>query len=144
MAWRLDVRLAALATSVGATYSRYADDLAFSGDLGRIAPRLLGLIAVIVRDEGFTLNQRKTRVMHASGRQELTGLGVNAHPNLRRAEVDRLKAILHACATHGPEGQDRDGHPDFRAHLAGRVAWVRHVNPARGARFQALFDAIRW
>lgn len=31
-AYRLDVRLEALAQAMGASYSRYADDLAFSGD----------------------------------------------------------------------------------------------------------------
>lgn len=39
---------------------------------------------------------------------------------------------------------NRDAHPDFRAHLQGRLAYVEQVNPARGARLRGVFEAIRW
>lgn len=146
-AWQMDRRLAALARRLGAAYSRYADDLAFSGDRGLAfdggAP-LLEQIAKIVRDCGFRLNPAKTRVMKQGQRQSVTGLVVNRHINLRRAEIDRLKAILTNCVRHGPQGQNRDGHPAFRAHLTGRVTWVETVNPARGRRLRALLDQIHW
>ena len=145
-AWRLDLRLAALAASMGAVYSRYADDLAFSGgaELERARERFHVQVAAIAIEEGFKVNTRKTRLMRAGVRQQLTGLVVNAHPNLPRAQFDKLKAILHNCARCGPRSQNRDGHADFRAYLSGKVAWARAVNPERGARLQRLLAAIDW
>jgi len=145
-AFRLDVRLTALAASWGGRYTRYADDLAFSGDRGwgTGTSRLLDAVEVIVRDEGFRLNPRKTGVMPHAGRQTLGGLVVNQRPRVARTEVDVLRAILHNCRRHGPSTQNRDGHPAFEEHLRGRIAWVAQHDPARGARLLAEHDAIDW
>jgi RNA-directed DNA polymerase len=145
-ALHLDLRLDALAQTLGGSYTRYADDLALSGGepLRRRAARLGASIAAIAREEGFTVNHRKTRVMHASDRQVLTGVVVNERPNVRRDEFDRLKAILTNCATRGPLSQNRDLHPDFRAHLLGRIGYVTTLNPRRGARLRSIFERIDW
>ncbi|MFM0597292.1 reverse transcriptase family protein [Paraburkholderia dilworthii] len=145
-AYRLDLRLAGLARSVGATYTRYADDLAFSGDedLARIAERLSIRVAAIAIEEGFALNFRKTRVMRRGARQHLAGVVVNSHPNLARPTFDTLKAILTNCVRHGPHSQNRDAHSDFRAHLAGRVAHLAMLNAGRGAKLKAIFERIVW
>lgn len=145
-AFRLDVRLSALAQSWGGQYTRYADDLAFSGNAGwrRDPARLLDAIEMIARDEGFRLNTRKTHVMPHSGRQTLGGLVVNERPRVARKEVDRLRAILHNCERHGPSTQNRDGVRDYEQHLRGRIAWVSHHDPARGARLQTVHDVIDW
>jgi hypothetical protein len=146
VAFRLDCRLAGLATALDATYTRYADDLTFSGgpELARCAKRLAHMVAVIVGEEGFSLNHRKTRVQRRGGRQLVTGVVVNARPNLPRAEFDRLKAILTNCARHGPSEQNRANHPDFQAHLAGKIAHLAAINPARGRKLWMLFDRIEW
>ncbi len=145
-AYRLDVRVAGLAAKVGATYSRYADDLVLSGDrdLARAAPTLVARLAAIATEEGFALNFRKTRVMTKSARQRITGIVVNEKLSAPRTEYDRLRAILHNCQRHGPATQNRDGHADFRAHLRGRVAWVQSLDPKKGARLHALFEQISW
>ena len=67
---------------------------------------------------------------------------MNRHPNLPREDYDRLKATLHNCLRHGPQSQNRAGSPDFRARLAGRLAYAESVNPARGRRLRELFDKI--
>ena len=145
-AFRLDLRLAGLARSLGATYTRYADDLAFSGgeDLARMAERVEIRVAAIAIEEGFAVNLRKTRVMRRGARQHLAGVVVNSHPNLARMEFDALKAVLTNCARSDPALQNRDGHSDFRAHLAGRVAHAAMLNPARGAKLKRIFDRIAW
>jgi hypothetical protein len=145
-AFRLDVRLTALARSWGGRYTRYADDLAFSGDAGwgTGTSRLIDAIEVIVRDEGFRLNARKTGVMPRAGRQRLAGLVVNDRPRVARNEVDTLRAILHNCRTHGPSTQNRDDVPAWEEHLRGRIAWVAQHDPVRGARLRAVHDAIDW
>ena len=98
----------------------------------------------IVRDEGFRLNQGKTRRMPRGQRQVLCGLVVNDRANLPRAKADNLRALLFNAIRFGPDSQNRDEHPDFRAHLEGRVAWTASINPVRGRRLWALFDRIRW
>jgi hypothetical protein len=145
-AYRLDVRVAGLASRLGASYSRYADDLVLSGDreLARAAPTLVARLGAIATEEGFSLNFRKTRVMPRSARQRITGIVVNDKLGAPRAEVERLRAILHNCRRHGPATQNRDGHPDFRSHLRGRVSWVSSLDPTKGARLQALFDQLQW
>ncbi|WP_370712099.1 reverse transcriptase family protein [Paraburkholderia sp. IW21] len=145
-AFRLDLRLAGLARTVGATYTRYADDLAFSGgeDLARMAERLSIRVAAIAIEEGFAVNLRKTRVMRRGARQHLAGVVVNSHPNLARPTFDALKAVLTNCVRCGPASQNRDGHADFRAHLAGRVAHAVMVNGVRGGKLKAIFERIVW
>ena len=145
-AFALDRRLSGLAAHHGLTYSRYADDLTLSGD--RLSERrrraVVALAAEIARDEGFAVNEHKTAVHLAGGRQPVCGVVVNAHPNVTRGEYDRLAATLHNAARFGPVSQNRAGVPDFRAHLRGRVAWVSAVNPTRGARLLAAFERIDW
>ncbi|WP_134767630.1 reverse transcriptase family protein [Nocardioides sp. 1609] len=145
-AYRLDVRLAALARSWGGRYTRYADDLAFSGDRGwgTGTSRLLDAIETVVRDEGFHLNPRKTGVMPRGGRQTLGGLVVNEQPRVSRAEVDTLRAVVHNCRRHGPSTQNREERPAFAEHLRGRIAWIAQHDPGRGARLLADYDAIDW
>lgn len=145
-AFRLDIRLNALAQSMGAAYSRYADDLVFSGDveLERAMERFHLRVAAIALEEGFRVNTRKTRMMRAGVRQQVTGIVINRHPNIARDEFDRLKAILTNCVRHGPDTQNRDQHADFRAWLGGKVAHVCMVNRNRGERLLRLFDSVAW
>jgi len=140
-AFRLDRRLSGLAGRFGLTYARYADDLAFSGDLraGRV-DRLVALVAQIAVEEGFRIHPGKTRARRRSQRQSLTGLVVNERPAVPREDYDRLRAILHHAAVHGLGEANRDGHPDFAAHLAGRVAWMSHRHPSRAAKLGRLLD----
>ncbi len=139
--FRLDRRLAGLARSYGAQYTRYADDLAFSGAFSRDgAATLVDRVRQIAADEGFRLNEAKTRIRGAADRQLLAGLVVNSRPSAPRDEYDNLRALLHNAIHSGLDEQNRDGHPDFAAHVAGRIAWVGHGHPTRAAKLRALLD----
>jgi RNA-directed DNA polymerase len=145
-AYRLDCRLHGLALTVGGQYTRYADDLAFSGDaeLERSARRFQVAVCTVALEEGFEVHTRKSRFMRQGVRQQLVGVVVNAHVNVCRAKYDRLKAILHNCVRYGPNSQSHDQHADFRAHLQGQIAHVAMLNPSRGERLKALFYRICW
>jgi retron-type reverse transcriptase len=145
-AFRLDRRLAGLANAMGIHYSRYADDLVFSG--GRVFEKSLArfriLVCAIVLDEGFQIRRRKTRVMRSGSRQEVAGVVVNQCVNVPREEFDELKAILFNCVRLGAQSQNRVGADNFRDHLRGRISYVQMIHPARAAKLQALFDRIHW
>lgn len=142
----LDRRLAGLARASGLRYSRYADDLTFSGpaSLRRRRVEFEPLAAAIAHEEGFALNHRKTTTQSAGGRQTVCGVVVNVRTNLRRSEYDRLKATLHNAVARGPDAQNRAGVADFRAHLLGRIAWVESLNPGRGQKLRRVFAQIDW
>jgi RNA-directed DNA polymerase len=144
--YRIDCRLAGLAKSVSAKYTRYADDLAFSGSetLERCVERFSTQVAAILLEEGFAVHHRKTRIMRQGVRQHLAGLVANQHLNVIRADFDRFKAILTNCVRLGPESQNREAHPHFRSHLEGRVGFVEMINPVKGKRLRAIFEQIQW
>ena len=146
IAYRMDCRLTGLAQSTGAIYTRYADDLAFSGDaaFGRGLERFRTQAAAIVLEEGFAVHHRKTRVMPQGVRQLLAGVVLNQRINGVRADFDRLKAILTNCRRYGPESQNREGHASFRSHLLGRVGFVAMLNPSKGLCLRRIFDQIQW
>jgi hypothetical protein len=145
-AFSLDLRLDGLATALGARYSRYADDLVISGPatLAHVADRVAAWVGHIAADEGHAINHRKTRRATQAASQRVCGVVVNAHANLPRAEFDRLRALLHQCVLQGPTAQNREGHADFRAHLAGRVQWATQINPHKARRLHALWQRIEW
>ena len=144
--YRMDCRLLGLAEAAGARYSRYADDMAFSGDeeFERGVERFSTHAAAILTEEGFTVNFHKTRVMRQGVRQRLVGLVANERANVMRTDFDRLKAILTNCVRHGAERQNREGHPQFRLHLEGRVNFVESVNPEKAQRLRRILEQIRW
>lgn len=145
-AFRLDCRLSGLARSCGASYTRYADDLLFSGDGDFIpkAGRFVATVGAILIEEGFQANHRKTRVMRRSVKQHAAGMVLDEKPNPDRRDFDRIKAILTNCVRLGPESQNREEHPDFAAHLLGRISWIDFVNPSKGGKLRDLFDRIDW
>jgi hypothetical protein len=145
-AWRIDCRLSGLARSADAVYTRYADDLAFSGGeaFERCAERFAIHAAAILLEEGFEVHHRKTRIMRRGVRQYLAGIVANERVNIPRPDFDRLKATLTNCVNHGPASQNRENHSDFRAHLTGRIAFVEMLNPQKAARLKKIFDQIEW
>ena len=142
--WSLDRRAEGLARKFGATYTRYADDLTFSGDkeLKNGLKRFLPLLMRIVRDEGFRVNRRKLRFARKGRRQVVTGLVVNARPSVSRETRRRLRAILHNCRAHGLDSQNAQNDPLFLDRLRGQVAFVSQINPDHGAKLKAALEDI--
>src|ERR1051326_9270357 len=62
---RLDRRLVGLAKRRGVSYTRYADDLSFSGEMDRnAAHKLRCVVRGVVAEAGFALNAANTRIMN--------------------------------------------------------------------------------
>jgi retron-type reverse transcriptase len=144
VARRLDRRLSGLAQKLGIKYTRYADDLTFSGSSeieGRVG-YLMARVRHIAQDEGFVVNEAKSRVLRQSTAQVVTGLVVNDRPGVARGEVRRLRAILHRAKTEGLARQNRQEHPDFIAWLRGKIAFVSMARPEVGAALRAELAAV--
>lgn len=141
---RLDRRLRGMANKRGWAYTRYADDLTFSAPSGHRPeiPMVMASVRHIVQEEGFVLNRKKGRVQRCAGRQLVTGVVVNEKLGVQRTEVRRLGAILHQAKRTGLEAQNREGKTDFEAWLRGKIAYVAMVDPSKGARLRADFEAL--
>lgn len=122
---KLDRRLSGLARSLGFTYTRYADDLTFSGDRKDGIGCLLGSVRRIVESEGFKLNEAKTRVMRRGQRQQVTGVTVNEVLGLNRKQRRLLRAQLHRLK--------REDDPELRRQVEGKLAYLYMLNPAQAA-----------
>jgi hypothetical protein len=102
---RMDARLFKWARERGYTYSRYADDLAFSTNRAEFPEADRRRIVEIVEDEGFRVHPEKRKLMPWYGRQLVTGLVVNVKPNVPRAYIRNLRALLFNVKTFGWESQ---------------------------------------
>jgi retron-type reverse transcriptase len=131
VAMKLDHRLAGLARQRGFDYTRYADDLAFSGDDVAAAHALRLAAARVIQEEGFELNAEKTLVMRASGRQQVTGVTVNRTLGLSRHERRTLRAALHREAQQRAAG---NADASLLARLLGKLAYLSMLNPEQAAR----------
>ena len=145
---RMDRRLSGLSTKLGFTYTRYADDLAFSwkkkGDKTKPALGVLmeGLKAIL-KSEGFVIHPDKTAVLRTSTCQRITGLVVNpAGPTVPKARVPRdvvrrLRAAIHN-RQKGKPGKDGE----TLSQLEGMAAWIFMSDPKKGAAFLAQVRAL--
>jgi RNA-directed DNA polymerase len=98
----LDIKLMGIAEENNLKYSRYADDLTFSGNEFPdyfLIDELKGLI----ESEGFQVNQKKFRIHPNSRRQVVTGITVNDKPNIPRKYYRNLRAILYNWEHRGLE-----------------------------------------
>ncbi len=83
----------------GISYTRYSDDLTFSGDFDA------DVVKSFVKNElfarGFTLNSSKTRLIGRNARQTVTGIVVNDKLSSPRAYRRELRKELHYISAHG-------------------------------------------
>lgn len=145
VALRLDRRLQGLASRLGLTYTRYADDITFSGneELKSRTGYLMARIRHIVQDEGLQINEEKTRIQRQNRVQSVTGLVVNDRPGVLRSKVRRLRAILHQAKTTGLAAQNRENHPNFRAWVEGMIAYIAMSRPETASILRQQFDQVR-
>ncbi len=146
IARRLDSRLSGIATKLGWHYTRYADDLSFSAPADVEPDKKTGYVLARIRhitlDEGFVVNEKKTRVLKRTAAMTVTGIVVNRRPGVRRREVRRLRAILHNAKQHGWASQNRGQDSSFAARLRGQISFIKMINPRQGAALLAAFNSV--
>ena len=101
---RMDRRLSALAKRYNAKYTRYADDITFSGDVDFIHHEEFNAeLFRIVENENLAINSSKTRLFHKAQRQVVTGLTVNKKVNVARVAIKDLRVYVHFANKYGLE-----------------------------------------
>lgn len=120
-------------------YTRYCDDLTFSGtfDPKEIKQKVRNFLHIL----GFELNTKKTRVQNRYCRQTVTGLVVNEKIQVNREYRKQLRREIYYCQKYGVKSHlNRIGNPDwmrkdepdaerYLQHLLGKINYVLAVNP---------------
>lgn len=140
---RLDRRLQGLAHKHGFTYTRYADDLTFSGDDSTAIRALLHWARATVTEEGFNPHPDKTRIMQQGRRQEVTGIVVNQQLSLERQALKRFRALLFQIEKDGYAGKSWGNGCNLLASIKSYAHYVRMVHPEKGERFLAQIAVIQ-
>lgn len=163
---RLDTALGRLAKTERCYYSRYADDLCFSTDRTVFPAHLATVtdgaseagsaITEIIKDNGFTLNPEKARLMRRTQRQRITGLVVNEQVNLPREYVRHLRGLLYIWQRHGEaeaaaallraEGPrnwpSEKARPSLRLVVRGRVQHVGRIKGWENPIYMSLASSL--
>lgn len=130
-------------------YSRYADDITFSGDKNSIISLLI--VKKIIRQQGFTINLKKTKYLRNSGKQIVTGITVNNGTFVDRVMVDTVKQELYYCLKFGYKNhlkyKQNKGEPikaGYKEWLFGKLCFIYSIDEKRGENFLKLFNQIDW
>ena len=120
-----DEWLANLAEKHKLSYTRYADDMTFSGN--ELPAGFDDQVGQIVRRTGYRLAGEKTKRMGRHQCQKVTGLVVNEGVRLPRNQRRRLRAIRRDIETKGIESALARGGFDSFCELKGHLAFERMV-----------------
>ena len=142
---RLDKRLGQLASNLNCSYTRYADDITFSGD--KAIRTALPLIREIITDEGYEINENKVRLQYAHQRQEVTGLIVNEKLSVSPDLKNELKNAIYYCKKYGVSNHMRyigcEKH-FYKEHLYGIAYFIKMVDEQLGKYYLNKLNEIDW
>jgi len=144
ISYKLDLRLSSLAKKIDSSYTRYADDITFSGT--RELPKFLPLIKQIIENEGFILNNKKQRILYNHNAQIVTGLIVNNKVNVSKKMRTELRQNLYYMQKYGIDEHISksgfDGRIQFLAHIKGIINFINMINPKLGNSFYMQYNHI--
>jgi len=97
---KMDIRIQGFVGKRGITYTRYADDLTFSGLNPNSVARIIPIITQIINEEGFQVNEKKTRIAGSSRAKIVTGLVLSEGEfGIGRNKYKVLRAKIYQIAT---------------------------------------------
>jgi hypothetical protein len=130
VARRLDRRLMGLAQSYELVYTRYADDLTFSGACIPIG--FAAIVEKISAEEGFTINREKTHLCRSQNKRIVTGISVTGKTlELPRAYRRKLRQEIHYIlkfGIHSHVSKRKIKNPYYLASIYGKLQFWRMVN----------------
>jgi RNA-directed DNA polymerase len=139
-----DAAIAAYCKEHKIRYTRYADDMSFSGDFNE--NELLQKVTESVEKMGLRINAKKTKLMTTGMRQTVTGVVVNEKPQVVFYKRNELRQALYYIQKFGFE-EHREykeiNQKNYLEHLLGKINFVLQINPkdAEFIKYKALlFD----
>lgn len=139
----LDNEINYLAKMFHLEYTRYADDMTFSGQYNAFKDEGHFMIELNTKIEkyGFKLNSDKKRIQKHGSRQEVTGIIISSKTNVRRKYVKEIRVMLHNWETIGYDQANKlfsdcyckKGHkkyvdvPEMRNVLDGKLEYLKMV-----------------
>ena len=124
-------------------YTRYADDLTFSGDFN--PHHLIKDISRLVFNEGFTINSQKTRVAYQNARQEVTGIVVNSHMQLAKNKRKDIRQEVYYIKKFGLESHldhINETRAHYLNHLLGKINFALFINP-NDSEMNSYYESIK-
>ena len=152
----LDAQLYDLSARYGVRYSRYADDISFSGseNIFKLQKPFYLELDRIISSHHFRINLNKVRLLPSSFRQVVTGLVVNEKINVSRAYIKDIRNLLYIWEKYGYEAayrsfyyknDQRSGIPNFVNYLRGKLNYlccVKGENDSVYLKFKKKFDRL--
>ncbi len=118
--YHLDARLNGLCSRKDIVYTRYADDLSFSSNNRTKLNGIENIVTYIVKDEGFSINDNKTRYLSNDVKKTITGITINngeIHAN--RALKKKTRAMIHNSIVHMDYSKN--------ATIKGNIAYINSI-----------------
>lgn len=139
---RLDKKLEALSFKSNLKYSRYADDLTFSGNF--IHEVLIDEITSIVIEERFKVNEEKTLLLRGNKKKIVTGISVS-DSSLKLPKVTRrtLRQEVFYIKKYGLENHLRKkeiNDPIYLERLIGKFHFWLQIEPTN----EYVLDAVKY
>lgn len=126
----LDIALSDYAASHNMIYSRYADDLTFSGEQRIEVASVISDITKIINSHNFKVNPNKTSFKSNGNRMMVTGVVINKKLGIPRYKKRQFRAKLNnIIKTEKPVSKT-----EFQK-IRGYTEWVRSLNPIVGNQF---------
>ena len=141
----LDYRFTNLSNKLGINYTRYADDMTFSGDTKNLPS--ITLCKKIIEEENFKINWSKKGVYKKGHRQIVTGLLINGSIRIPKKFKKEIFRHLYFCKKFGPSKHFELVAPDkayYREWLIGKILFVNSVEPEIAKLMFAKAKEIDW
>jgi hypothetical protein len=141
----VDLRLSAIAKSAGLVYTRYIDDISFSGSFDFADSGIPALVGKVLNEHGYVVRKEKHRMGRANDPStSITQMRMRAgHLDVRREYVENLGERMSQLAALA-RGEAFVGEYVTRDQLAGRIRFVCWVNPGRGRALWREFERLNW
>lgn len=128
-AWTLDLRIQGYVGKRGISYTRYADDLSFSGLNPTKVIKIIPMIKEIINDENFIVNHKKTRIASSARAKIVTGLIINEDSvGIGKQKYKDLRAKIHHLTLSHEQANEK-----LLYHVGG---WLSYLNSVDKERFK--------
>lgn len=111
-------------------YTRYADDLTFSGDFDQ--SELYDMVSYVIENAGLKINKEKTKLMSPNMRQTVTGIVVNQKAQVVFNKRNELRQTMYYIKKFGLKEHmkhEKIHQTSYLEHLLGKINFVLQINP---------------